>query len=76
MAVFAHFIDQRGRHQSRLLALRRQLGSHSGENLASTLIDVAQEWDIKERIGTFVSDNLTTNDTCLHHVYKALNPSL
>ncbi|RKK62642.1 hypothetical protein BFJ69_g17003 [Fusarium oxysporum] len=76
MAVFAHFIDQRGRHQSRLLALRRQLGSPSGENLASTLVEVAQEWDIQERVDTIVSDNLATNDACLHYVYKELNPSL
>ena len=76
MAVFAHFIDQRGRHQSRLLALRRQLGNHSGENLASTLIKVGQEWDIKDRVSTIVSDNLATNDAYLHHVYKELNPSL
>ncbi|KAF5262168.1 hypothetical protein FOXYS1_7117 [Fusarium oxysporum] len=52
------------------------LGSHNGENLASTLIEVAQEWNIEEQIRTFISDNVTTNDTCLHHVYKAFNPSL
>jgi hypothetical protein len=43
MAVFAHFIDKAGFQQSRLLALRRQFGTHSGENLADTLIDVTQE---------------------------------
>uniref|UniRef100_A0A0D2XRD4 Uncharacterized protein n=1 Tax=Fusarium oxysporum (strain Fo5176) TaxID=660025 RepID=A0A0D2XRD4_FUSOF len=37
MAVKAHFLDRQGKHQSRLLALRRQLGCHSGENLAVTL---------------------------------------
>uniref|UniRef100_A0A0C4BKZ8 AC transposase n=1 Tax=Fusarium oxysporum (strain Fo5176) TaxID=660025 RepID=A0A0C4BKZ8_FUSOF len=40
MAVFAHFIDQLGHQQSRLLALRRQFGAHSGENLAGSLIDI------------------------------------
>ncbi|KAJ3454658.1 hypothetical protein MRS44_013258 [Fusarium solani] len=34
MAATAHFLDRQGKHQSRLLALRRQLGCHSGENLA------------------------------------------
>ncbi|KAF4954189.1 hypothetical protein FSARC_12207 [Fusarium sarcochroum] len=41
MAVFAHFIDQLGHQQSRLLALRRQSGAHSGENLAGS--SVAEE---------------------------------
>ncbi|GKU14829.1 hypothetical protein FLAG1_10200 [Fusarium langsethiae] len=37
MAVTAHFLDRQGKHQSRLLALCRQLGCHSGESLAVTL---------------------------------------
>jgi hypothetical protein len=43
MAVFAHFIDQLGHQQSRLLALRRQSGAHSGENLAGSLVDIVHE---------------------------------
>ncbi|OAA62389.1 hypothetical protein LEL_10725 [Akanthomyces lecanii RCEF 1005] len=39
MAVTAHFLDRQGSHQTRLLALRRQLGCHSGENLACTLLE-------------------------------------
>ncbi|KAI8412306.1 hypothetical protein FOFC_08936 [Fusarium oxysporum] len=49
MAVFAHFIDQLGHRQSRLLALRRQFGAHSGENLAGSLIDIVHEWEIEGR---------------------------
>jgi ABC-type hemin transport system ATPase subunit len=37
MAVTARFIDLQGKHQSRLLGLRRQLGCHSGGNLAVAL---------------------------------------
>ncbi|RKK91520.1 hypothetical protein BFJ68_g16177 [Fusarium oxysporum] len=51
MAVFAHFIDQLGHQQSRLLALRRQFGAHSGENLAGSLIDIVHEWEIEGRVG-------------------------
>jgi hypothetical protein len=43
MAATAHFLDRQGKHQSRLLALRRQLGCHSGESLAVTLGQVVRE---------------------------------
>lgn len=65
MAVTAHFLDRQGKHQSRLLALRRQLGCHSGENLAETLSQVVQEWKIEDRVGTVISDNVSSNDNCL-----------
>ncbi|KAL9563969.1 hypothetical protein ACKAV7_011891 [Fusarium commune] len=60
MAVFAHFIDKFGNQQSRLLALRRQLGIHSGEDLAETLFEIVQLWDIRGQVGTVISDNATT----------------
>ncbi|KAH7465133.1 hypothetical protein FOMA001_g16915 [Fusarium oxysporum f. sp. matthiolae] len=37
ISIFGHFIDQSNSHQSRLLAFRRQIGSHAGENIAYTL---------------------------------------
>lgn len=76
MAVFAHFIDKLGYQQSRLLALRRQLVTHSGENLADTLFDVVQVWEIRGQVGTVISDNLATNDTCLHYFYRQLDSSI
>ena len=63
MAVTGHFLDQHGGHQTRLLALRRQLGSHSGSNLAVTSLQVVKEWGIENQVGVVVSDNTTTNDT-------------
>ncbi|KAL9563997.1 hypothetical protein ACKAV7_011857 [Fusarium commune] len=76
MAVFAHFIDQKGHQQSRLLALRRQSGAHSGENLAGSLVDIVHEWEIKGRTGCAISDNMAANDSCLCHMYQQLDPSM
>ncbi|KAG6979285.1 Zinc finger BED domain-containing protein RICESLEEPER 3 [Fusarium oxysporum f. sp. conglutinans] len=76
MAVFAHFIDQLEHQQSRLLALRRQSGSHSGENLAGSLVDIVHEWEIEGRVGCAISDNMAANDTCLYHMYQQLDPSM
>ncbi|OAQ65601.1 transposase [Purpureocillium lilacinum] len=76
MAVFAHFIDRGARQQSRLLALRRQFGTHSGENLAASLVGIAQDWEIGGRVGCVVSDNLAANDHCLQYMYKQLDSSM
>ena len=43
IAIFAHFIDKRGCPQDLLLALRRQLGTHSGNNIAITLGEVIED---------------------------------
>ncbi|ODA78128.1 hypothetical protein RJ55_06731 [Drechmeria coniospora] len=76
MAVFAHFIDKVGYQQSRLLALRRQFGTHNGENLAHTLFGIVQKWEIGGRVGTVMSDNLKANDTCLSYFFRQLDPSI
>lgn len=76
VAVFAHFIDRGARQQSRLLALRRQFGTHSGENLAASLTGIVQDWEIRGRVGCVVSDNLAANDHCLHYMYKQLDSSM
>lgn len=76
MAVTAHFLDRQGCHQMRLLALRRQLGCHSGENLACTLLEVAGEWGLEDRVGVVVSDNAATNDACLQNFYQNLDSSM
>ena len=69
IAVFAHFLDQKYHRQNILIAFRRQLGCHSGENIADTLEKIIQEWGFGSRLGTGMSDNVTTNDTCLQSLF-------
>ncbi|KZL87315.1 transposase-like protein [Colletotrichum incanum] len=76
MAVTAHFILKEKGPQVRLIALRNQLGAHDGENLASTLEEVIDEWDIRSGVGVIVADNASSNDTCLRHLYNRLDPSM
>ncbi|KAL7755481.1 hypothetical protein ACKLNR_014579 [Fusarium oxysporum f. sp. zingiberi] len=76
MAVTAHFLDRQGKHQSRLLALRRQLGCHGGENLAVTLGQIVREWKIEDRVGTVISDNASSNDSCLVNFYGDLDAEM
>jgi hypothetical protein len=76
MAVTAHFPDRQGKHQSRLLALRRQLRCHSGENLAVTLGQIVREWKIEDRVRTVISDNASSNDSCLVNFYGDLDAEM
>lgn len=72
----AHFLDRQGSYQTRLLALRRQLGCNRGENLACTLLEVVREWGLEDQVGVVASDNAATNDTCLQNFYQNLDPSM
>ncbi|KAK5989279.1 Putative AC9 transposase-like protein [Cladobotryum mycophilum] len=76
MAITAHFLSPTGKHQQRLLSLREQSGSHSGKNLALTLLEVINEWEISDRISTIISDNAFNNNTCLQHLFRQLYPTM
>jgi hypothetical protein len=75
MAVSSHFLDSKGIQQQRLLALTRQSGAHTGDNLAATLLHVVKEWEIQDHIGTLVSDNASSNDTCTTAFFRQINPA-
>ncbi|KAJ3453164.1 hypothetical protein MRS44_018819 [Fusarium solani] len=52
------------------------LGCHSGENLAVTLGRVVREWKIEDRVGTVISDNVSSNDNCLLNFYGDLDAEM
>ena len=72
LGVVAHYLDKTTwKNRSRLIALRRITGIYSGENMASHLLEVAQEYEITDKLGFFTLDNAGTNDTCLHTFLSA-----
>lgn len=76
ISIFGHFIDQSNSHQSRLLAFRRQIGSHAGENIAYTVRNVVRDWGIDRKIGVSICDNAASNDVCLRNFYTNLDASM
>ncbi|KAM4063996.1 pol-like protein [Hirsutella rhossiliensis] len=74
LGLHAHYLDASYQVQSRLLALRRVWGSHSGDNQASTIYNIFGEYGIRDRIGAGVCDNVSSNDTCLASLYRQLSP--
>lgn len=73
LGVCAHFIIEReGKtvSQSTLLALRRMHGDHSGENIAKVLREVLIEFEIVDKVGVFIADNASNNDTAIKELLQ------
>lgn len=76
MAVVIHYIDKSYKVRTRLIAMRRVYGGHSGENQAKLLVEILREFELTDRLGYFVSDNATSNDSCIDILLKTLKPDL
>lgn len=76
IAVVAHYIDSKGRRQTKLLAIRQLKGEHSGENIAASVLKVIKVYRIRDRIGFFVLDNIGSNDTAVEHILCSLYPQM
>ncbi|PNP51735.1 hypothetical protein FNYG_15879 [Fusarium nygamai] len=76
ISIFSHFIDRRHSYQSRLLAFKRQIGSHAGENIAYTIRNVVRDWGIDCKLGVSICDNAASNDVCLRNLYTTLDASV
>jgi hypothetical protein len=44
--------------------------------MGSLLIEIINNFDLKERLKYFVTDNTSSNDTCVYHILTSLFPDL
>ena len=58
--------------QFAMLRLSEIEGSHTGEHLSQQLYNICQNYDITNRIGYFMMDSATNNDTCIQSYYRQL----
>ncbi|KJZ68529.1 hypothetical protein HIM_12077 [Hirsutella minnesotensis 3608] len=65
VGVIGHFVDNEGTKRDVLLGLPRMIGPHSGDNIASYVKGVIEQYDLGSRLGYFMLDNAKSNDTCL-----------
>jgi hypothetical protein len=59
--------------RSLLIRLREVIGAHSGDNIAVCVLQVIKEMLIADRVGYFVADNESPNDTAVAAVCRELN---
>jgi hypothetical protein len=64
-AVVAHFCTPSNKIESILLGFRELFGPHSGENIAALVEGVVSDYNLESRLGCFILDNATNNDTCI-----------
>lgn len=77
LGLYSHFVDRHGTRQRRLIAFRRVIGRHSGENIAPVLIEIIRDWDIPaRRVGWFQSDNASPNDIAIDLALQTICPHL
>ena len=65
LAIIEHWTGDDYEVHTALLAIRELHGQHSDRNIALIVFDVAKKFDFINRIGYFVGDNATNNDTAV-----------
>jgi hypothetical protein len=72
LGIVAYWWDMDNTIKSALLALPKLSGIHSGENIAFTIVEILDFYAIKDKLGYFMLDNATNNDTAVQAVTEEL----
>jgi len=65
LGLVAHWINLEGRTCCILLGLRKMCGAHTGETQSQVVLTLLQEYFLVEKVGYFMLDNASNNDTAL-----------
>jgi dihydropteroate synthase len=65
LGITAHFINNTGKLQSLVLAMKEVVGEDTGENIHKYVLEVLKEYEIIKTLGYFVMDNAPDNDTMI-----------
>ena len=72
LAVIAYFTSEKLQHQTITLALIELEGEHTGLNIASAILQTIDTYGFRNKLGYFVMDNATINNTLVEHVAESL----
>lgn len=70
IGIIAHYISDSGQLEHSVLALREVDGDHSGDNQSLCVLEVIVEYGIASKLGFFVMDNASNNDTLIMGLSK------
>ena len=76
MGVVVHYLDKDLINRSYLIGMRRINGAHTGENVAEAVIPVSVEMEILSKLGYFIADNDSRNDTCIRAILRKHRPDI
>ena len=72
LGVVAHFTSEKGQLHVITLALIELQGDHSGLNQAAVVLDVLNDFGIRNKLGYFVMDNAASNDALTEVISNTL----
>jgi hypothetical protein len=65
LGVVAHYVTEDGKLEHHTLALKDIDGEHDGSHLAAAIMEVVEDWGFASKLGYFVMDNASNNDTMM-----------
>jgi hypothetical protein len=72
LGVVAHWTNDKYTLQTSLIGLPNVRGEHTGTNIAKSLIDVFEQYDICNKVGYMMLDNASNNDTTVEAIHYEL----
>lgn len=72
LGIIGHFADEYGKRYAITLGMKEVSGSHSGKNQAEVILRLLDDYEIRNRLGYFMMDNATSNDTLVEIISTVL----
>ena len=72
LAITGHWTGHDYTAKTSLLAIREISGAHAGENIGHTVYEMMKEFGICAKIGYFMGDNASNNDTTIQSINRRL----
>ncbi|KAJ5764738.1 hypothetical protein N7520_004297 [Penicillium odoratum] len=72
MAITGYFLDQDWNYCEVLLGFEHLHGSHTGENLSKTVIQLLTDHGITDRVLSVTTDNATNNNTLMMNIQETI----
>ena len=65
LGIVAHYVTEDCKLEHHTLALKDIDGEHDGSHLAAAIMEVVNDWGFASKLGYFVMDNASNNDTMM-----------
>ena len=72
LGVVAHYITATRKLDHSILALQEVDSEHTSANQATKIMQVIEDYGIENKVGYFVMDNASNNDTLIKHLSDML----
>jgi hypothetical protein len=70
--IVVYFIDNKGSYRTFLLSILKLTRRYIGVNIADGVAAILMEFNISNKIGYFILDNMLNNNTCIEALGKEL----